>query len=138
MVEYCYIEDGQIVEGPRQLPESWRNISGLNLLTKEELVERGWIPVEETPATPTSTQSVESYKCVIVGGVVKKTWTLRDKTADEIVAENSLKAKANLIAIDMKSIRSIREWICSQPNPPKFLVDYEEQAKAERSKLAHA
>lgn len=43
--------------------------------------------------------------------------------------------KANLIEIDLKSIRSIRERMAIQPDAPKFLVLHEAAAKAERAKL---
>jgi len=44
-------------------------------------------------------------------------------------------AKAILAEIDLKSIRSIREWIVSQEKAPTFLTDYEKQAQAARQGL---
>ena len=44
-MNYVYVEDGKIIEGPRGLPRSWRNISGLNLLNNDSLKSLGWLPV---------------------------------------------------------------------------------------------
>jgi len=44
MRRYVYIEDGQVVEGPRLLPQSWRNISGFEFLEEEQLRSYGWYP----------------------------------------------------------------------------------------------
>lgn len=57
------------------------------------------------------------------------------KSQAEIDAEESAAAKAALVVIDQKSVRSIREWILTQPNPPAFLVDYETQAAAQRLRI---
>jgi len=54
----------------------------------------------------------------------------------QILSEQSMKeAKEKLIDLDLKSIRSIREWIVTQPNAPIYLKDYEAQAKSERERL---
>ena len=36
---YCLVENGIVVDGPRDLPKAWRNISGLNNSTNEEFQE---------------------------------------------------------------------------------------------------
>lgn len=44
---YCYVEDGNVAEGPMPLPKSWKNVSGLNLMGDEDLKLIGWLPFEE-------------------------------------------------------------------------------------------
>jgi hypothetical protein len=44
-------------------------------------------------------------------------------------------AKVKLEEIDIKSIRSIREWVAKQADAPQFIKDYESQAQVERAKL---
>lgn len=44
-------------------------------------------------------------------------------------------AKAALIAIDLASIRAIREWIISQPTAPQLLKDRDATAALERAKI---
>jgi hypothetical protein len=41
---YGYIENNQVVDGPRPLPSSWRNISGLNKMSEDALKAVGWLP----------------------------------------------------------------------------------------------
>lgn len=50
-------------------------------------------------------------------------------------AEVTAQAKATLAEIDSKSIRSIREWIASQPSAPARLKEHEAAAVMARSKL---
>lgn len=44
-MNYCLVENNIIVDGPRGLPKSWRNISGLDLLDKQSLRQLGWLPL---------------------------------------------------------------------------------------------
>jgi len=50
--------------------------------------------------------------------------------------KNNEEVKAALAEIDLKSIRSLREWVAKQPDTPQFIKDYEAQAQKERAKLA--
>ena len=54
---------------------------------------------------------------------------------EKVAAKQSVEAKAKLAEIDLKSIRSIREWLATQPDCPKFLSEHENLAVAERAKL---
>jgi hypothetical protein len=47
MTLYCYTQNGLIVDGPKPIPTSWRNISGLHLASPERLKELGWLLVVE-------------------------------------------------------------------------------------------
>lgn len=70
----------------------------------------------------------------------KPTWA--ELAAVSVVAEQartdkeeSDKAKAELTAIDLASIRSIREWVVTQPNAPQILKDREAAAVLKRAKV---
>ena len=39
---YAYVEDGKVKEVHDQIPQNWKNISGLNLFSAEKLAELGW------------------------------------------------------------------------------------------------
>lgn len=43
--------------------------------------------------------------------------------------------KRELERSDIESIRSLREWLCQQPDAPKWLKEHEEKAKKVRKKL---
>jgi len=47
MAEWVYVENNEIKEYHGELPRSWRNVSGLNLASTEELVSLGWYPVRK-------------------------------------------------------------------------------------------
>ena len=49
-MNYCLVENKKITDGPRSLPKSWRNVSGLHLASDAELKEKGWLPFVEQPA----------------------------------------------------------------------------------------
>jgi hypothetical protein len=44
-MNYCFVENNVIADGPRALPKSWRNISGLDQMDNDGLRELGWLPV---------------------------------------------------------------------------------------------
>jgi len=46
-MNYCLVENGKVTNGPRSLPKSWRNVSGLDLSSDAELKELGWLPWKE-------------------------------------------------------------------------------------------
>jgi hypothetical protein len=52
----------------------------------------------------------------------------------KIIEENAV-VLAELNKIDISSIRSMREWICTQPDAPSYLTEKEDKAKDERVKL---
>ena len=47
MSEYALVEDSKVTF-VGDLPTSWRNVSGLNLASDEELKEKGWLPFSKT------------------------------------------------------------------------------------------
>ena len=40
---------------------------------------------------------------------------------------------AELIQIDLASIRSLREWVASQPDAPQWIIDKENEAQSKRA-----
>jgi hypothetical protein len=44
---YVLVENGAVVWGPGELPRSWKNVSGLNMMESAELKELGWLPWRE-------------------------------------------------------------------------------------------
>lgn len=91
MSRYFFVENGQIVDGPRALPESWRNVSGLNKATVPELVALGWLPevqIGNDPINP-DTQVKEGPIYTVNATEVLSTWTIRAMTAQELAARNN-------------------------------------------------
>jgi hypothetical protein len=57
-------------------------------------------------------------------------------SVQEKIASREDVVKARLAEIDLKSIRSLREWVAKQPDAPEFIKTYEAEAVTERSKLS--
>lgn len=88
-MNYAYVENGKIVEGPRSLPNGWRNVSGLCYAGEEKLIEMGWLPhvlVDNGGEVQDgSTFTVEADRVI-------ETKRYRNKTAAEIAKENAQRA----------------------------------------------
>jgi hypothetical protein len=67
----------------------------------------------------------------------KKTKWVDDLDAKKAAEKetNNMAVKAVLLSIDTASIRSIREWLSTQPDAPQFIKDHEKNAQTERNKL---
>lgn len=65
------------------------------------------------------------------GGVVR----LKVKTQAEIDAEDTARALAELRALDLASIRPMREYIAGKPDAPQVLKDREAAAIAARARI---
>ena len=81
---YCYIENGQLVEGPKRLPNVWRNVSGLNLLSDASLKAKGWLPyIDVKPAYDKDTQYLTQTRTIGEDDVMVN-YTVNDYTAEEM------------------------------------------------------
>jgi hypothetical protein len=109
---YCLVEDGQITDGPRPLPVSWRNVSGLNLMTDSNLKKVGWLPhVDVKPAYNPETQYL-TRESMINADNVTEVYTVNDYTSEElgnILEKAKLKKLAELYA-------NVKQFISCQPN----------------------
>ncbi len=71
---YGYIENNTVIEGPRLLPTSWRNISGLDKMSSEGLKNLGWLPWKtvESPGEIYLSASIEIGADFITENVLKR------------------------------------------------------------------
>ena len=83
-MRYVYVQNGQVIDGPRMLPINWENTSNFNALDNETLKLFGWYPhrfveaiVDETIVVTGSTFSIEENEVV-------EYQTTRPKTESEI------------------------------------------------------
>lgn len=97
-MRYVYIQNGKIIEGPRGLPSSWENTSGFNLLSDEELLQRGWIPWRFIEVqSPGNDWAMTESKIEITATEVVETQQYRKKTQQELDAEANQKYEQNKI-----------------------------------------
>ena len=93
---YVHLENGQIDDGPRQLPVTWRNVSGLNLLEDDtELAAMGWLPVIDGGQTPGPNQVRAGHTFDVAETHVTLNWTLVDLTTEEqeVLTQQGLQAE---------------------------------------------
>lgn len=85
MKNYCLIQDGIIVDGPRVLPANTSNVSNLRLLSDDELRTHGWIPLRLAGEPEENQELVNSVREVFETEVVETRY-YRTLTAEEIAA----------------------------------------------------
>ena len=91
MAKYFQVEGGAIVQGPRDLPTAFRNVSGFHHLDGDlaTLKGHGWLPEELVGYEPfdPATQAREGPVFTIMATKVKSTYTIRAKTTEELTAD---------------------------------------------------
>ena len=108
-MNYCFVENNVIADGPRALPRAWRNISGLDQMDNDGLLELGWLPVRLEEGD-VQEKFVGSVFAILPSEVVEtKIW--RAYTAEEQAEINSQKAK------QVRSERNTKLTECDWTHP---------------------
>jgi hypothetical protein len=87
MAEYVLVENGAITEYHGDLPQNWRNISGLRLLKDDldALLNLGWYPVTKVSvACDSETQRITGYNYEIQDRYVTETPVVESIPSDQI------------------------------------------------------
>ena len=85
MPNYCLVENGVVVEGPRTLPKNWKNISNLNVLSDARLKALGWLPVLEVkPDYDPRIQSRSGPALTVEADQVTAVWTVAERPLAEV------------------------------------------------------
>jgi hypothetical protein len=101
-MNYCFVEDGKITDGPKTLPKSWRNVSGLHLATDAELKEKGWLPYSEILVTTGEYEVKLPTTFVVSADEVVGTENKRDMTNEEKAIRVISKAKDDIQQIEFQ------------------------------------
>ena len=134
-MNYCLVEDGKITDGPRSLPKSWRNVSGLHLATDAELKEKGWIPFSETLVTVGSYEVKLPTTFVVSADGVAGTENKRDMTDAEKSAKDSNNAKGEIRNLEyLETPRRLAEAVLSDEGKA-WLTANRNKIATERAKL---
>ena len=98
MPQYFQVTGNTINLGPIDLPTSWRNISGLNLLSNAELAIEGWLPevlVGFEPFDP-ETEVRRLNAQTVAGDKVNSVYNVRPMTPPELDGVQHGKDQATL------------------------------------------
>ncbi len=81
---YCFVENGRIVEGPKKLPKVWRNVSGLDK-DPENARALGWFPctIMEPDFDPATRKRGERRDAISADGVTIS-WEVVELSAEEL------------------------------------------------------
>lgn len=88
-MRYALAENGRIVDGPRALPNGWRNISGLCFMSPAELKALGWIPWRFVEVMAPANHAAAQSLIQISSEEVVETQQWRPKTAAELADEEA-------------------------------------------------
>jgi hypothetical protein len=105
-MNYCLVENNAIVEGPRGLPRSWRNVSGLNLMDASSLQSLGWLPVRLEEGAVDEKFVGSTFTIVPTEVIETKQWR---KYTDEEVAENNAQ-KASQVRSERNKKLADTDW----------------------------
>jgi len=83
-MDYCLVQNGTIIEGPRSLPTVTANVSNLNLLDDAALKALGWLPYTEVQ-NPALNQVMTGSEMVVSEDAVTRTFVYRDMTEQELL-----------------------------------------------------
>ena len=95
MTQYCRVENSEVIEGPRFLPKTWKNISNFPALTDVEKIIHGWYPTEITnPEFEPIVQVLTGPIFTILADRVQCVWSVEERLLAEVKAELVAKLKA--------------------------------------------
>jgi hypothetical protein len=121
-MRYGHVTNDVIDAGPRSLPSSWENISGLNNMTNEDLLPLGWLPWIFTTVPVEQNQVLDGSTIVINSDEIVETQLVRDLTPDEIQGRdqqemdtNKRQAEARLYETDWATIPDVSDPELSDP-----------------------
>lgn len=83
-MRYVYVQNGQVVDGPRLLPINWENISNFNALDNQSLKSYGWFPHRFVEATLGENDKITGSYFVVGEDEVVEYQTVAPKTEAEI------------------------------------------------------
>lgn len=83
-MKYAYTENGQVIDGPRSLPNGWRNVSGLCYMDDDNLRALGWLPYN---FIDNGGEVLDKTVVQVLSDKVVETRVYRYKTEEEIAKE---------------------------------------------------
>lgn len=114
-----------------QIPISVEHIKDGDIIRSKTQVERYATGVDEIPKG----MKLSDDKKDLIPKTLDEQLSSGEITQPEYNEIYNQPVKYELNDIDIKSIRSLREWLVKQPDCPEFIKTHENQATAKRSEL---
>ena len=134
-MEYCLVENGEITDGPRNLPKSWRNVSGLSLASDAELQEKGWLPFSKTLVTVDTYEVKLDTTFAISADGVAGTENKRAMTDAEKATQDVKNARDEIMRLEnLETPRRLAESVLSDEGKA-WLTANRDKIATERAKL---
>lgn len=115
----------------KQIPISAEHIKDGDRIRPKTQVERYATGIDEIPRG----MKLSDDKKELLPKTLDEQLSSKEITQAEYNTICNQPVKYELNDIDIKSIRSLREWLVKQPDCPEFIKTYENQATAKRSEL---
>lgn len=132
---YSYVENGVIVEGPKGLPRSWRNVSGLDKATTAELKAKGWFPTTiNRDAYDPITHRLKKQPAIFTPDDVTINYTAEALSADAVVANTYRKWQEDMVASDDVMPRYVEDIYDVLPQAQRDNMS--DHVKATKKKIA--
>lgn len=122
MSAYALIENGQVSTIADPLPEGWRNVSCLNLMSDAELKLLGWLPVTEVKPALTVYQRYGTPTLAIGADAVTRTWPVESKSQAEIDEIDRL-AQLDAEQAQVKADAAIQAFVAKTPAQIEAYID---------------
>ena len=104
-MKYAHTENGQVIDGPRSVPNGWRNVSGLCYMDDKGLRALGWLPYE---TIDNGGEVLDKTIVQVLADKVLETRVYRYKTDAEIAKET--KDKTEHVRHDRNSRLTQCDW----------------------------
>jgi hypothetical protein len=121
-MRYGHVTNGVIDAGPKSLPNSWGNVSGLNKMTNETLRTLGWLPWNFVTARVGQNQVLNGSTITIKPEEIVETQIVRNMTPGEIqdrsqqaMDSNKQQAEILLQQTDWTTIPDVSDPALSNP-----------------------
>lgn len=130
-MRYGHVTKGVIDQGPRTLPKSWENISGLNNMNPSQLLQLGWLPWELVQVPVGPKQVLNGSKITVESTRIIETQLVRTLSDEEVASGKQ--QKRDQIKMEVERLLQESNWtqqpdVDNQANPP-WLTNKEEFTK---------
>ena len=136
---YCYIEEdninGQLIDGPRALPESFANVSNFHCLDDASLKSYGWLPCEKVSENKEVhvSSSFEVLDDKVIQNVVTRDKSDAEKKQDEDnrISQQwaSVRSRRDALLADSDKAVVIDKWLLMEDETKILHTNYRKKLR---------